>query len=770
MTSGSFLIMAAAALAALALIASAGWARGRSAWERYFRLAYIGMTVALAGAALLLLRAILTHDFRYDYVIGYTSRDLPGLYLFSAFWGGQEGTYLLWALIAAVMGFGLFRKGSWRPAPVLFGYMITIGILIMFMLDPGGNPFRLAARVPPDGRGLNPLLQDPWMAAHPPIVFIGYAAMTIPAVLAWVAAWRREDKEWVLPALRWGLVGFITLGAGIILGAVWAYKVLGWGGFWGWDPVENASLIPWLVSAALVHGLLVQLSTSGLRRTNLVLAMAGYFLVLYATFLTRSGVLADFSVHSFPKGTIYGLLVAALVVVAGISLFTQARRRVAAGPPMEGRLAWPLVLTSTIVLLSLSALLVLIGTSWPLLSSLAGKPATPTGPFYNQVNLPIYIILLAALGLGPFLSWVPLPVSVWARRFVPSLAFAVIGTIAAALLGGHGFESLALFLVALLALGSNLIRLVDVARRRPLHTGAALAHIGFALIFVGIVAAESWDRTEHLRLPLGQPVAALGRVLTYEGHVDGSEPKHEWRISVAKADASGRPEGSPRPADLTMYMQQEEQLYRKPAIHRGLASDFYIAPTELEQHKHEPAAAAGSMLKLMKNQPLSHGGATLTFARFQMEGAMGSGMVVNAIVEISKDGRSESVTLPLRAGDEGMEGTPVTIGLLDGARFTFRRMSVEEGSIQIEVTDPASGASGHDAEPDGHPEETLIVDASVKPLIGLLWLGTIFLGLGTTLALVRRATERRIVEKVKRPAAMGSPARGETRPARTEGR
>ena len=258
MSVGSALIIIALVLGAIAFLSALGWARERRGAEKWFGRAYHGMTAALLLASVLLMAAILRHDFRYDYVVGYSSRDLPLLYLFSAFWGGQEGTYLLWALFAALLGYGLFRRQGWQRAAVMAAYVPTILVLLLFMLNRQGNPFRLALPAPPDGRGLNQLLQDPWMATHPPIVFLGYSAMTIPAVLAWAAIFRRDERSWCAPALRWTLVGFVTLGVGIIRGGVGAYKVLGWGGCWGWDPVENASLIPWIVSAALIHGLLVQ--------------------------------------------------------------------------------------------------------------------------------------------------------------------------------------------------------------------------------------------------------------------------------------------------------------------------------------------------------------------------------------------------------------------------------------------------------------------------------------------------------------------------------
>jgi len=733
MSPGGIVIKLAAAFFAAAFVLGLGWARGKREWERPFRLAYHGMTACLVLASVLLYRAILGHDFRYDYVIGYTSRDLEPMYLIASFWGGQEGTYLLWALFGALLGYFLLR-GRWHRGTVMAGWTATVGILILFMLNRNGDPFRLAGSIPPDGRGLNPLLQDPWMAFHPPVVFLGYAAMTAPAVLAWTAAFRRDEARWAGPALRWTLAGFVLLGLGIILGGVWAYKVLGWGGFWGWDPVENASLIPWIVSVGLLHGLLVQRSTGGLRGSTLLMAMAAYVLVLYSTFLTRSGVLADFSVHSFPKGTIYHWLLGSMIAAVAVSALALLRRRAGSGPSLDTRFAWPVVLATTIVLFIVSALLVLIGTSWPILTSAFGKPSTPTAPFYNQVNLPIYVILLALLGVGPFLSWAPLPARLWLRRFLPSVAAALVGTVIAASVGGKGAESLLLWFTALLALASNAVRLVEVGRRNLRHAGAALSHLGFALMFFGIIAGEAWDRTEQLHLPLGEPVPALGRTLTYRGFVEGSEPEERWALGVR-----GRA-GSEATVEVTMYQRDDGQLFKKPAIQRGLAGDFYISPINLDV----APAAGGVPITLAKGQPREHDGTVFTFLRYDMSqsGGMGSsGMLVNAIVRLQRAEHADTLALPLAMTAEGMRGMPVPLPQGDGTTVTFQRMAVESGTVDLVLSTPGAGSTGD--------EEALLVEASVKPFLWVLWAGTALLMAGAIVAMWRRIGEARAPERVR---------------------
>jgi cytochrome c-type biogenesis protein CcmF len=738
MTPGTLAIWLAAALGVTAFVAALRWARGREASAATFRLAYNGMTVVLAVATVFLMVAILAHDFRYDYVARYSSRDLPFLYLFSAFWGGQEGTFLLWALFSALMGYALFRKRSWEPAAVMACYVPTILFLIGLMVDvpglykSGGNPFRLALPVPPDGSGLNDLLQDPWMASHPPAVFVGYAALTIPGVLAFVALLKKQEERWLGAALRWSLFGFLSLGVGVVLGAFWAYKTLGWGGYWGWDPVENASLIPWIVSATLIHGLLVQRATGALRRTNLVLSLAAYWLVVYSTFLTRTGVLAKFSVHSFEAGTSFWAvpvnveMLAALALVLAAGAWALVRRGRMAASPVDTKLAWPLVLLIVIAVMSGSALLVFWGTTFPLPSSLVGRPGTYDASWYNRWNLPLYVLLLGLLSVGPFLSWAGRPAKEWSKHLILPLIAGAVGCATALALGFGGAGELALFFVAVAAMTANVVRLVLVAREKPLHTGAAIAHVGFALMFVGMVASGAWGRKHEVRLPLGQPVEAAGLTLTFRGHVDGSEPKDHWRVALM---APGKAEDV---LEVRMYSKGRgedgrDQIMRFPAIHREIARDVYVAPLSLD------AAGGAGTLELTRGRSVPYRDATFTFVKFETP-ASGEEhvMTVRALVRIARGSQQETVSLPMRIAEGRLVGEAVSPKSLPGVSLTLDRMSVEDGLVLVRTDDGSGEASA-----------ALVVEASVKPLIGLLWAGTLLLGVGCTIAAVRRWSELR---------------------------
>jgi cytochrome c-type biogenesis protein CcmF len=264
--------------------------RGREEWRSLARQAYVLMTAAVVIVSCLLLYLLITHDYRLAYVWSYSDNLLPLHYLISTFWGGQEGSFLLWIFWGVLLGLPLMKFARSYESRVMVFYNLTLLSLIMLLLKQ--DPFRFhegltAAMIPMDGQGLNPLLQNPWMVVHPPVMFIGYASLAIPFAFALAALWMQRYDEWTKVSLPWVLLSLGTLGLAIMLGGYWAYETLGWGGYWGWDPVENASLVPWLMTAALGHGMLLQRSRNRFRRLNLVLAVAAYLLVVYATFLTR---------------------------------------------------------------------------------------------------------------------------------------------------------------------------------------------------------------------------------------------------------------------------------------------------------------------------------------------------------------------------------------------------------------------------------------------------------------------------------------------------
>ena len=355
-----------------ALAAAVSWGRGKAAAGKALALASF-FAAALASAWLFWL--ILHDRFDIDYVWSYSSLDLPLVYKVSAFWAGQQGSFLLWLFFHAAAGAALALRARLGNAgqAVFFFLQALLAALVLFY-----SPFAVTeGYAPADGAGMNPLLQDPWMAVHPPLVFFGYALLAVPyaASLGALLSEKADSTAWLALARSWALAAWALLGAGIFVGAFWAYKVLGWGGWWGWDPVENSSLVPWLAAGVLVH----LLSAARVRPTNLALAhlsaIFSYALALYGTFLARSGLLGDFSVHSF-SGTGVGLwLVAvdAIVALAGLSLLVWRAGKFPKGSPYPVHRSREFFLLLGCLALTFLAIIVFIGMSMPLLTGLGGR-------------------------------------------------------------------------------------------------------------------------------------------------------------------------------------------------------------------------------------------------------------------------------------------------------------------------------------------------------------------------------------------------------------
>lgn len=350
----------------------------------------------IAAASLFLWILIFENDFSVEYVASYSSTTLPTLYKISAFWAGQQGSFLLWLLIHAAAGAVLtFRRTN---AAALGIFFLLQSVLVLLVLAK--SPFAEHPAQVFEGVGLNPLLQDFWMAIHPPIIFVGYALLAVPFALSLGALLTEPaSRSWLEDARKWTLAAWSFLGAGIFIGGYWAYKVLGWGGYWGWDPVENSSLVPWLLAGVLLHLINLARKKPAVLSVAHVAATFTYALVLYGTFLTRSGVLGDFSVHSF-AGSNIGLSIAlanALVLIGGLAIIFVKAKSLPQGKMYDahGESAFAVLLGC--LLLIFVAAVVWIGMSMPLLSQLVGEAAAVDTNFYVKSTAPIALALAALM-------------------------------------------------------------------------------------------------------------------------------------------------------------------------------------------------------------------------------------------------------------------------------------------------------------------------------------------------------------------------------------
>ncbi len=712
----------------VALLVSASallWGQGRSAFERPTRVLYALQVAGLAFMALWLARLFLTHDFRYAYVANYSSRAMERRYVFASFWGGQEGTFLLWATWSTLVAAFLFRLRT-RIAPTAIFFANWAPIFLLFILTVS-SPFRMLAQVPADGNGLNPLLQDPWMTIHPPTLFLGYSSLIAPFALAMATLVHRDEKAWLASVPPFVLLSTVILGTGFTMGGLWAYKVLGWGGFWGWDPVENASLVPWLFNVALLHALLVQRATGALGRTTLFLGITSYLFVLYGSFLTRSGVLADFSVHSFVDLGLSGYLLAFLFafLIAGYgawALRAGAFRRndVHLAPWSREFALWLGMLAFAIM-----GVLTMAGTSAPLLSKLfTGAAGNVQTDYYNHVNGPLGLLVCVLVAIGPLMRWrQDAPGALW-RTALPYIAVGLAAGVGAYALGMRSPVNLALVAGAVFTFLANVNVTLKAARRGATYAAGYVSHLGFSLLILGVLSYSTFGKQQQVSLPLGVPTKVLDFKMTYQGKREATD--HRDRMAIAVEGEGKKFEAMP----ILYFSQFNQGVMRNPHVERYWSHDVYISPIELKTGADAAGATAGATLG--KGQSGTSGGVPVTFQDFEREGVMGdpNGFTIKARVLVGTGSSAVVVRPAVKVGGPyGMQ--KIAADLPGGGSVTLGKLDPNSETAEIIVT-PSGGAAA------AASTETLAVEVSTKPFIGLVWVGMATLLFGAGLGIARR--------------------------------
>src|SRR6202521_2437844 len=441
---GSFTLLLALVLSAYTLVMG-GVALWRSRGGRVdggaaglgetARRAGIGSFVALTGAAFALVWASFTNDYSVSYILHHTNRALPTAYKFSALWSGQEGSLLLWAWLLSAYGFVLRIRHRVDMRLTAFASTILAGIQIFFLLllNFAAPPFAIQPGARPvDGFGLNPLLQYPEMVIHPPMLYLGYVGFSVPFAFALGALMMRYPGEkWIHITRRWTMVTWLFLTCGIFLGAHWAYSVLGWGGYWGWDPVENASLMPWLTGTAFLHSVMMQEKRGMLKVWNMWLIFTTFMLSIFGTLLTRSGLVS--SVHAFAQSSIGDWFVIFLAIIFSVCLvfYIKNRSHLRSEHRLESLVSRESSFLFNNLLLLVACFTVLWGTLFPKLSELVnGTKITVGPPFFNRVNVPVALLLLLLTGVGPLLAWRKTSFESLKRNFLwPALGAIVVGAV-----------------------------------------------------------------------------------------------------------------------------------------------------------------------------------------------------------------------------------------------------------------------------------------------------------------------------------------------------
>ena len=547
-TFGSFALLLALALSGYTLVAGAvalrqlaTGNRARVSPERLAetaRRAGIGSFVATTAAAFALVWAALNNDFSVAYILHHSNRALPGPYKFAALWSGQEGSLLLWAWLLSIYGFVLRVRHKVDVKLTAYASTILAGIQIFFLLllNFAATPFSLVGGIAPsDGFGLNPLLQYPEMVIHPPMLYLGYVGFAVPFAFALGALMMRYPGEkWIHITRRWTMVTWLFLTCGIFLGAHWAYSVLGWGGYWGWDPVENASLMPWLTGTAFLHSVMMQEKRGMMKSWNVWLIFSTFLLAIFGTLLTRSGLVS--SVHAFAQSSIGTWFWTFLVIVLSVCLFTFILQRdhLKAENKIESLVSRESSFLFNNLVLLAACFTVLWGTLFPVLSEyVQGNKVTVGAPFYNRVAVPIGLFLLFLTGIGPLLAWRSSSFKSIRKNFVlPSIAGLVTAIVVIACgvrpweifttsdQGSfYSFIAFTLAAVVVTAItaeflrgagviarhtGQNLLAsMVHLTRRNTRRYGGYIVHFGVVVIFIGI-AGSAFNQSKEEELGFKQ--------------------------------------------------------------------------------------------------------------------------------------------------------------------------------------------------------------------------------------------------------------------------
>jgi cytochrome c-type biogenesis protein CcmF len=760
-------------------------ARGKEHLRSLAVRAYYAFVLFTALAVLDLFYLFFSHNYAFKYIYQYSERSQPFFYILSAFWGGQEGTYLLWLFLCALWGFLILRRGGTYTNVGMAIYSL-VNLFLLFLLVKL-SPFALMPMAAPDGLGLNPLLRDPWMVIHPPIMFVGYAATAVPFAIALAAMIRNNYSDWVTRVFPWVATVALFLGMGNVMGGYWAYKTLGWGGYWAWDPVENTSLVPWIISLALLHGLIMERRNGALRKSNLLMSVFMFLLVIYGTFLTRSGVLANFSVHSFTDLGININLVGfmALFALFSVALFLYRAWRIPSSPINYNYYGREFSLVASMAVLFVFAVIVLFWSSLPILSGwFTDRPRAAEIATYNSFAIPLATIIAFLLTLSPLVKFngfhlqggvkkclIVLAVAAvigfglfylifdtslvftvifiliatgmtvylfnpeFRKPLIPALTLFVATLIIALLAGVRDYMMLLFYATAAMSIVPNVVHLAGYLPGRLKLAGAPLTHFGFGIMLIGVMASSAYETSERLVIEQGQTVASHAYNLSvgYNGMMyDIEHPNNQLLLSMD--EGSGPREVRPE----LYYSARMDGIMRKPYISRSMIHDLYLSPLQVEQEETSPG------LVIKKGETVKQGDFMFTFREFQIGGHqdMGaSGMSVAAVIDVTDSSGTQTISPRVVQGSGEASGIQSEAAALELGGQTYqvsiRQIMADQGAVALDIPGLVSNSK----------PSKLILDVTKKPLIILVWIGTTLLLLGSLITIYRRRSELVAIEK-----------------------
>lgn len=716
------------------LATALGWYLS-SKYPRYRKPASLGFTLGslcLLGTFLVLALLFANNRFEFTYVSGHgdSKNTLP--YRIAGVWAGQQGSFLLWGCCSAVIGLfamrgtGVYRRWFSITYSLFLG---TICGILAYETPFGLNLMNGQPMVPPDGVGLSPALQNYWVTIHPPTIFLGFGALTVPFALAVAALLTGNTKDWVSVVRPWSILSLTLVGLGLCMGGFWAYETLGWGGFWMWDPVENTSFVPWVLMTAFTHGILVQATKGKWVIANLLLGGLPFISFMYGTFLTRSGMLADTSVHSFAQMDNVALkILLGFMGLACIGFFilwgvrAVAWRKVASETVDESRgfhrEAFYRLSVWFLVALGIATA---IGMSVPMFMSLGGqKPKVVEEALYHRVLTWMFVPLVIVMAFGPLVSWRGMSAKDLAKRaygivcatlFVLGLTMVIFAR--SPLIAGRtepinlpfGLHvpviPWVLFLVGICALAviSNVWRVCELFKRSSLSTGAFLAHIGVSVLMTGLVISRGLEVKDEFVVQEGGHNAGLGYMVAYKGMTKTVEDRDN-RVRFLLQNRSEKFEVTPGYYMVNMADGQQNPMVW-PSIRRHLLYDIYFT-------LHPRQSDASEAVTLAPGETQRAGGFDLTFQKMVRKGEPGQmGTRFGAQILVGMNGQMATLTPEMEITGEGVVRHDAALG----KDFRVSLQSMDAGS--------------HTATVQVHLNKAVYpVEMFFKPMTILVFLGT----------------------------------------------
>ena len=776
---------------------SLGNAKGLT-WKKLARIAFGIHSIAIIGIISCIFTLIYNHYFEYHYAWEHSSRTLPTHYIISCFWEGQEGSFLLWAFWQVVLGYILiFRSKTWESGlmSVLCLSQVFIGSVLLGVsiggIQIGSSPFiltRMAMTGAPifqdpnylslyltDGRGLNPLLQNYWMVIHPPILFLGFASMIIPFGYAITGLWTHRPKEWISEALPWALFAVMILGTGIVMGSAWAYEALNFGGFWQWDPVENASVLPWLILVAAVHVMISFKSTGQSYLTALILVLASFVLVLYASYLTRSGVLQNTSVHAFTDLGMKGQLASIVLVFLGIStaLMILRRKELPPSPQEESTYSREFWMFIGAMVLALSCMQIMAETSKPVFNAIFGTNLAPNKDavgFYNRWQVPLAFLVTTLSAFSQFLKYKKTNSRVFFIQLGIFVLISILITGIWVFFTQKGTNPMLILLnfSCIFSIISNARILGDAMGGKLKLAGSAVSHIGFALLILGALVAAStrkvisvnttgisygpsWtnkNSQENILIYKGEPYQMGNYLVTYlSDSVNG--PDTYYKINYKNIN----PSNGAIEENFNLYPNAQINdkmggLIASPSTRHYWLRDIYTHISEVPGTQEREASMQDSSynldtLEFKPGQSFHLKAGDIKLVSFNKKAE-----VKDILIDPSKNDLAVGLNLLIHTDKGDFNTEPLFVvknntvfpleSKVDEIAMKFRFINIlpEKGSFQVIAMSKKPGK-----------RDWVIMKAMIFPYINFLWGGAVIMVIGLFMSIIRRNTELSLHQK-----------------------